>query len=335
MTFSMIVRRCRWDVCLAIVCSLIAFQVSDVALAPVHAQTWPSRTITAVVPFTAGSAADVIGRIVLDQTSKQIGRPIVIENRGGAGGTLGAGVVAKAAPDGHTFLVTGALASGHALFPNRSYDTLRDLAPVIALGQQPLVLVVAPSKGFKTLRDLIVAAKAKVGVLNFSSAGVGSASHFAAERLRIGVEFEAQHIPFRGATEAITEVLAGRVDFAFLPIAAAMPFLTDGALVALAVSASKRAVALPNISTVMEAGWANSAYEFWVGLFLPAKTPHDIVVKIREETEKALQSPSVQGRLAKLGVDPMPMSPDQLDAYFRADVESNLRLVKAASIPTQ
>ena len=175
-------------------------------------------------------------RIVLDQVSKQVGRPIVVENRGGAGGTLGANVVAKAAPDGHTILASGALATAHALFPNLPYDTLRDFAPVIPLGQQPMVLVTAPSKGFKTLGDLIAAAKAKAGVLNFASAGIGSASHFAAERLRISAEFEAQHIPFQGGHGRMTEVLAGEWTSSFLPLAPALPLINDGRLVALAVS---------------------------------------------------------------------------------------------------
>ena len=180
----------------------------------------------------------MIPRVVLDQVSKQVGQTIVVENRGGAGGTLGANVVAKAAPDGHTILASGALATAHSLYPKLPYDTLRDFVPVIPLGQQPMVLVTAPSKGFKTLGDLITAAKAKPGELNFASAGVGSASHFAAERLRISAGFEAQHIPFRGATEGLTEDLAGRVDFFFVPLAPALSLIKDGRLVALAVTAA-------------------------------------------------------------------------------------------------
>lgn len=310
---------------------LIAVAGSSAALA----QTWPTRTVTAIVPFAAGSASDVMTRVALDQVSKQIGRPFVIENRGGAGGTLGNSVVAKAAPDGHTILATGALATAHALYQNLPYATLQDFAPVIPLGLQPMVLVTAPSKGFKTLADLIAAAKARPATLNFASSGVGSTSHFAAERLRLSSGFEAQHIPFRGAAEGLTEVLAGRVDFFFVPVAATLPFIKEGKLLALVVSAPKRATALPHVPTTAESGLPNAAYDFWVGLFLQAKTSRDIVARLHQETEKSLQVPSVHERLAALGVEPMPMSPEQFDKYFRDDIEANLRLAKAANIVAQ
>jgi tripartite-type tricarboxylate transporter receptor subunit TctC len=244
-------------------------------------------------------------------------------------------VVAKAAPDGYTMLASGALATAHGLYPKLPYNTLQDFVPVVSLGQQPLVLVSAPSKGLKTLGDLIAAAKARPGSFNFASAGIGSASHFAAERLRITAGFEAQHIPFRGATEALAETVAGRVDFFFLPIAPALSLIKDGKLDALAISAMKRATALPQVPTTAEAGLQNSAYDFWVGIFLPAQTPRDIVVRLHQETNKALQVPSVQERLAVLGVEPMPMSLEGLDKYFRDDVEANVRLVKAANIVAQ
>ena len=268
MTAHMVDRQGRRSAFLAIACSLIAFSSSDTALA----EAWPTRTITAIVPFGAGSASDVVPRVVLDQVSKQVGQPIVVENRGGAGGTLGANVVAKAAPDGYTILATGALAAAHGLYPTLPYSTLQDFAPVIPLGQQPLVLVTAPSKGFKTLGDLIAAAKAKPGTVNFASAGLGSPTHLAAERLRMSAGFEAQHIPFKGSPEAITEVMAGRADFYLSPVAPVLPLINDGKLVALAVSTSKRATALPQVPTTAEAGVADAAYDFWVGLYLPAKT---------------------------------------------------------------
>ena len=317
---------------------LLATASSLVSLAGVEsglAQAWPTRAITAIVPFGAGSASDVMPRVTLDQVSTQVGRPIVVENRPGAGGSIGANVVAKAAPDGYTMLASGALATAHALYPKLPYNTLLDFVPVVSLGQQPLVLVSAPSKGLKTLDDLIAAAKARPGSFNFASAGIGSASHFAAERLRITAGFEAQHIPFRGATEALAETVAGRVDFFFLPIAPALSLIKDGKLDALAISAMKRATALPQVPTTAEAGLQNSAYDFWVGIFLPAQTPRDIVVRLHQETNKALQVPSVQERLAVLGVEPMPMSLEGLDKYFRDDVEANVRPVKAANIVAQ
>ena len=323
-----IVRYRLWSAVLAS-CTLIAFA------APAVAQTWPTRPITAVVPLAAGSASDVMGRVVLDQVSRQVGQPIVVENRPGAGGTIGANVVAKAPPDGNTILVYGALAISHALYSKLPYSTLDDFAPVVPIGQQPLVLVTAPAKGFKTLADLIAAAKARPGALNYASAGIGSASHFAAERLRVSAGIEAQHVTFRGANEALTEVVGGRVDFIYIPIAPALPLINDGKLVALAISAEKRAAELPDVPTSGEAGLANSAYQFWSGLFVPAKTPRDIIVRLHDETEKALQLAAVLERLAKLGVEPMPMSLDQFEKFFRNDVAANVQLVKAAHIPTQ
>src|SRR5947207_8475614 len=186
--------------------ALIAALLSaPLALGPAAAQDWPSRQINAIVPLGAGSASDIIARVVMEQVGKQLGQNVIVENRPGAGGTIGANMVAKAAPDGYTVLVYGALASAHALYSKLPYDTLIDLVPVAPLGQQPLVVVVSPAKGYKTLADLVAAGKAKPGALNYSTAGVGSASHFGAERLRASAGFEAQHIPFKGAAEAVTE----------------------------------------------------------------------------------------------------------------------------------
>ena len=300
-----------------------------------QAQAWPTRATTAIVPFAAGSASDVISRVVLDQVSKQIAKPIVIENRPGAGGILGANMVAKAAPDGYTMLASGALATTHALYPKLPYDTLHAFVPVMPLGQQPLVLVAAPSKGFRTVNDLVAAAKARPGKLNFASAGVGSGSHLAAERLRISAQFEAQHIPFRGATEGVTEVLAGRVDFFFGPLAPVLALINEGKLVALAVSASTRSPALSQVPTITEAGLPDATYVYWAGLFLPAKTPRDIVVRIHRESIDAVQVSTVRDRLAAIGVEPMMMGLEQFDRYFRDDVETTVRLVKAANIIAQ
>jgi tripartite-type tricarboxylate transporter receptor subunit TctC len=299
------------------------------------AETWPAKTITAVVPFTAGSASDVIARIALNQVSKQVGWPIVIENRGGAGGTIGANVVAQAAADGYTVLASGALPAAHGLYPALPYSTLRDFTPVIPLGQQPLVLVTAPSKGFKTLGDLIALAREKPGALNFASAGLGSPTHIAAERFRISAGFQAQHIAFRGSPEALTDVLAGRADFYLSPVSPVLSLINEGKLVPLAVSTSKRATALPQVPTMAEAGLTDAAYDYWVGLYLPANTPHDVVSKLHDETQIALRTSSVQEQLSKLGVQPMPMSLAEFEKYFRNDVEANVKVVKAAKIKVQ
>ena len=315
--------------------ALLAFTFLSFVIGAAFAQTWPTRTITAIVPLNAGSASDVVGRIVLDQVSKQVGQPIVVENRAGAGGTIGADIVAKAMPDGYTILTYGALATAHALYTSLPYDTFRDFVPVVSLGQQPLVLVTAPSKEFKSLGGLVATAKAKPGVLNYSSVGVGSASHFAAERLRMSAGFEVQPIAFRGAAEALTELLAGRVDFTFMPITPALALVNEDKLNALAVGSTGRAVALPQVPTTREAGLVGAEYPFWTGLFVPAKTPPEVIERLRRETETALQNPAVRERLAKLGVEPMPMTPEQFEKFFKADVDAAVKLVKDAKIPTQ
>ena len=283
-------------------------------------------------PIRSGQRERRISRVVLDQVSKQIGRPIVVENRGGAGGTLGTNMVAKAAPDGYTILATGALATAHSLYPNLPYDTLRDFVPVIPLGQQPLVLVTSPSRGFNTLGDLIAAAKSQTGALNFASSGIGSASHFAAERLRVSADFEAQHIPFRGATEGLTEVLAGRVDFFFVPLAPALALINDGRLLALAVSTLQTGRCPAASADNDGSRICRFAYDFWVGLFLPAKTPHDIVVRLHNETATALQMPHRTRSAGKLGVEPMPMSPQQFRRLFQGRPQATAGLVKIAKI---
>lgn len=299
-----------------------------------QAQGWPARTITAVVPLSAGNAIDVVARAVLEQVSRQLGQPIVVENRVGAGGTVGANAVAKAAPDGYTIMVhSSSFSAANAVYASLPYDSFNDFAPVITLGNQPSVLVTAPAKGFKTLADLVAAAKARPGELNYATAGVGSASHLAAERFRLAADFKAQHVPFRGPNEALTDVVAGRVDFYFLPLAPALPMLQEGKLIALAVSTPSRSAALPEVPTTTEAGLKNSTYLFWTALFVPAKTPRAIVERLHEETRKALETPVVKERLARLAVEPFPMSIAQFETFFRDDLTATQKLVQDAGIP--
>ncbi len=331
---------CRRLRCAVSGASLVALAALGLAAcASASAQTnppWPARNVSVIVPLGAGSASDVIARVVMEHVGKQLGHTFIVENRPGAGGTIGANAVAKSPPDGYTILAYGAMASAHALYSKLPYDTLNDFVPVISLGQQPLVIVTSPAKGYKTLADLIAAGKAKPGALNYTTAGVGSASHFGAERLRASAGFEAQHIPFKGAGEAVTEVVAGRADFSVQLFTTTLPLLRDGKLVALAVSAPRRTSILPEVPSTIEAGLPpNSVYPFYSALYLPAKTPREIVEKLHRETAKALEAPEVRGRLVTLGVEPMAMSIEQFDAFFREDVAANTALVKAAHIPQQ
>jgi tripartite-type tricarboxylate transporter receptor subunit TctC len=312
----------------AVVLTLTAFEA--------EAQTWPAKPLKAVVPFAAGSLIDIVPRLVFEQLSTQIGQGIVVENRPGAGGTIGASVVAKAVPDGYTVLVTS---SAHtiapALYPNLSYLPARDFAAVTPLGIAPFVLVVNPDRGFSTVRDLVTAAKAKRGAFNFSSPGVGSASHLSAELFRLSAGVQAVHVPFKGGVEAMTEVIAGRIDFFFMAMGAALPHIRDGKLTALAVNSAKRTAALPEVPTLQEAGFNNAENPTWFGLFLPAGTPREIIDKLHHETLEALQEPKVREKLATLGVDPMVMTSQEFDAYVDKQVAADAALVKAIGLRTQ
>jgi tripartite-type tricarboxylate transporter receptor subunit TctC len=297
------------------------------------AQTWPAKPLRVIVPVGAGSTTDIIPRVVFEQLAPQLGQPIVVENRTGAGGTIGTAFVAKADPDGYTILAHG---SAHTIAPslysNLSYDPARDFAAVVPLGISPSVLVVSPAKGFKTVGDLVAAAKARPGALNYSSVGIGTATHLSAERFRSSAGVEAVHIPFKGGAEAMFEVMAGRVDFFFGPVGLVLPHLREGKLTALVVNGNKRSAALPDVPTTLEAGFTDAEYPIWFGLFLPAKTPREIVDKLHRETLKALQTPKLREKLAALGLDPMVMTPKEFDAHVQKEIALNAALVKAIGI---
>jgi tripartite-type tricarboxylate transporter receptor subunit TctC len=295
------------------------------------AQQWPTRPIRVISPFAAGSASDTTGRVVLDQVSQNIGQPMVIEVRAGAGGTIGFAQVAKADPDGYT-LVTSSSSMGTETVLHRTlpYDPVRDFVPVALFGVQPNVLVTSTQSGFKTLADLVAAAKAKPGTLTFASAGIGSSSHMAAERFRLAANIDVRHVPFRET--GITEVMAGRIDFYFLPVAAAASALGSGKLVVLTVSSPTRMPLLPDAPSVVEAGYPDAQFRFWVGLSAPAKTPRPIVDKLHDATEKALALPALREKLAKLGVTPEPMSVEEFGKFFRDDLAATVQLARDANI---
>jgi tripartite-type tricarboxylate transporter receptor subunit TctC len=297
------------------------------------ADTYPSKPIRVVIPFGAGSATDVIPRIVFDQLARQLGQAIVVENRGGAGGTIGSTVVAKADPDGYTLLVNS---SAHtitpAIYSNLPYDVANDFVAVGAIGSVPNVLIIAPTKGLKTVKAFVDTAKAKPGSFNFASVGVGSAVHLSAERFRIAAGYEAVHIPFKGGAEALTEVIAGRVDYYFCPIATALPHIRDGRLLGLAVSSPQRASALPDVPTTLESGFPDSDYTFWIGMFAPARTPKEIVDRLNAEMAKAVADPAVREKLATLGVEAMPTSPAQFDAHVKGEIVRYATFAKAAGL---
>jgi len=297
------------------------------------APDWPIRPVLTISPFTAGSANDVVARLVLDQVGQQVGQALVVENRSGGGGIVGVASVVRAEPDGYTLLLSSASMSSavvlHSVLP---YDALRDLVPIAMMGVQPSVLVAAPGKGFKTVAELVGAAKAKPGQLNFASAGIGSASHIAGERFRLAAGLQVQHIPYRGPVEALTDLMTGRIDFYFLPIAAALPLIKQGKVVALAVSTPARTQSLPYVPTIAEAGYPDAEYLFWGGISAPVKTPRAIIEKLNHEVNKALEVPAVEEKLQNLGVQPKPMTPDQFAKFFADDVATTVKLGKDANI---
>jgi tripartite-type tricarboxylate transporter receptor subunit TctC len=296
---------------------------------PAAAQTWPQRTIHAISPISAGSAADTITRTVLEQVSSQLGTPIVVENRPGGDGTIGSAAVARAEPDGYTILSHSAaqtvIASTHS---GLSYDAYRDFARVAPIAKIPSVLVIGASKGVKTVAELI--ALSRRTQVNFASPG--AFTHLNTERFLRGAGFEAQRIPFKGAPEALNEVIAGRVDFYFAPLFVALPLIRASTVVALAVTGSRRAPLVPSVPTFAEVGFATADDNFWIGLFVPVRTPREIIDRLYRETSTALKSNRVVDPLAKFGAEPMFATPEQFDEMVKNQIAENAVLIKAAGI---
>ena len=296
---------------------------------------WPNRPIKVIVPLGPGSAADGSGRAVMEFLSRQLGQPIVVENRAGAGGTVGSAMVAHAKPDGYTLLVhsnSHTVSASTYTVSQLGFDPARDLVGVAPLALTPLVFVTATSKGVQNMLGLVEYAKARPGAINYASAGIGSATHLGAERLRVAGGFTGTHIPLKSTAEALTEVLSGRADYFLSPIGLSSPHIKAGKLVALAVSSSKRSNAIPDVPTTAEAGLANAGYETWMGLYAPAKTPREIVDRLNSEVARVLRSPDLQARFDALVMSPFIMTPDDFAAYLKKDFELNAQLVRQAGL---
>jgi tripartite-type tricarboxylate transporter receptor subunit TctC len=309
--------------------------VAALAATPSSAQNYPNHPIRFISPFPPGSGIDIIARALADKLTPPLGQPVIVENRPGAGGTIGAALVAKAAPDGYTVLITSsAHAANPALYASLVYDTEKDFAAVAPLAVLPNVLIVAPNndKGIKSVADLVTYAKANPGKLNYASAGAGSSTHMSDEKFRVAAGFEAVHIPFKGTPEAMTEIIAGRVDFMFTPIVSGMNLIQGGQLNCIAIGGPKRSPQLPNVPTTAEAGVPNADFIFWSAMFVPAKTPKDIVSRLYQETQKALQSPDLQARLASLGAEPMFATSEAFEVQVRQEIAANADLIKKAGI---
>jgi tripartite-type tricarboxylate transporter receptor subunit TctC len=301
------------------------------AAAPANAQKYPDHPIRVISPYPAGSASDTVTRVVLDQVSQLIGQPMIVELKLGAGGSVGFTAAARSDPDGYTLVAsTSSMATESVLHKHLNYDTVKDFVPVVLLGTSPNILVASKQSGFKTVADLVAAAKAKPGTLTFASAGIGSSSHMAAERFRLAAKIDVRHVPFREG--GLLEVMAGRIDFYFIPLAAAASALKSDKLTILAVSAPKRVPRLPDVPSVTEAGYPGAVFRFWNGFSAPAKTPPAIVKKLHDVTEEALKNPSVQEKLAKLGVEPAQISTAEFAKFFKEDMDATIQLAKDANI---
>lgn len=295
-------------------------------------QAYPARPVKVVIPYGPGTGVDVVARIVTDNLAKQLGQPFVAENRLGAAGTVAANYVATSPGDGYTLLVdSSAHTSVPATMSGLPFDTARDFSGVTTLIENPLVLVASAASGYRTLRDLVAAGKAKPGALTYGSGGVGTSTHISAEKFRNAAGFEALHIPFKSTTEAITELMGGRMDFTYTALTSALAGIRDGRLVPLAMS-SRRSAVLPNVPTIEEAGFANAGYSSWIGMMVSSKTPREIVAKLHQATLKAMASPEIQERLAKIGAEPVTMTPEEFDALRRRELVENERLMRAVGI---
>jgi len=289
--------------------------------------------IKAIIPFGAGSATDVVPRLVLDRLASELGQSIVVENRAGAGGTLGTAMVVKADPDGYTILAhSSALTIAPAIFPNLTFDASRDLASVLMIGSSANVMIVPVSRPWKTVQDFIAEAKAKPGSISFGSVGIGSAVHISAEKFRLAAGIEATHVPYRGGSEVIADILGGRVDFYFCPLALALPLIHASQVRALLVSTPERAADLPDVPTPREVGLKNAESEIWFGVFMPGKTPRSIIEKFHAAGIKVLNDPAMQDSLKKLGVEARPMTPKQMDDLVMRETAANMEVIKAAGI---
>jgi tripartite-type tricarboxylate transporter receptor subunit TctC len=310
------------------------------ALAPAvlaqSAASYPAKSIKIIVPFTPGSATDVMARIVGERLNNAWGQPVVVDNRPGAGGTIGIRETARADADGYTLaVVSSGHAVNHVLYKDLGYDTLKDLSAVAMLGSLPSVLIVPPTLPVNSVKELVAMLKASPGKYNYATAGVGSGAHVSTEKFNVAAGVKAVHVPLKGTPPILAETMAGRVEYAMVPAVSGMGPVRDGKVKPLAVSTGKRVAALPNVPTLGEAGFPDGESTFWLALLAPAKTPSEIVAKVNAEVLRALQSTEVKERLAKLGTEPMAMTPSESDAFIRREYQELGNVMRAAGLTPQ
>lgn len=299
------------------------------------AQTWPAKPIRFIVSNAPGGAPDTMSRLFAERLSPSLGQAIVVENRPAAGGIVAASAVAKSAPDGYTFLTGGTAALAPAVVPNLPYDPIADFAGVAPLANVFAVVITGPSHSFKTLQEMVAYGRANPGKLTFGSAGVGSPTHLSGELLRFAGRFDALHVAQKGAVAAVTEVMAGRLDYYTPPLVAVLPLIRSGKVTALAVPSAKRLALLPEVPTTAEAGVADASFESGVGLWAPKATPRDIVQRLNAEVLRIAGTPTMKDMLLAQGAEPWPLTPEEFDNYTKSDSARQQELVKAAGIKAE
>jgi len=300
-------------------------------------RAYPARPVRIVVPFTPGSATDIIARIVGPKLAERWGRPVVIDNRPSAGGIVACTTVAEATPDGHTLMVTGSnFAGSAALYAGKlPYDAVRDFTGITQFATTPLVLVVAPSLGVKSVKEFLALAREKKGQLNFASTGLGSGPHYGAELFKLAAGIGAVHVPYRGSPESLTDLMAGRVHFILSPVLAAAPLVKGGRLLALGVTTTYRAQALPNVPTIAEAGLPGFEYQGWYGMLAPGKTPRKIVNLLSAEVGGILDLPETRERIANQGAMARRSAPEAFDKVVRYGIVTRTKVWKAAGVKVE
>jgi tripartite-type tricarboxylate transporter receptor subunit TctC len=314
--------------------SVVAVATAAAFAAPAAAQKYPERPIRLIVPFAAGGTSDLMGRVVGAKLGEALGQTVVVDNRGGAGGTIGAALTAQAVADGHTLLVPHVgLAINETLYAQRQYSAVRDLAPISKLGLTPNAVVVNNALPVKSVQDLIALARKQPGKLNYGSAGVGSAAHLAMALLEHAAKITFNHVPYKGGGPALIAAVAGQVDFSIPAYPTAVPHLKAGRLRILAVTGLKREPTVPDVPTVSESGLPGYEFVIWFGMFAPAATPKFIITRLNQEIVKALATPDMRDKLAQTGVDAESSTPEQMGQLLRSDVAKWAKIIKAANIP--
>ena len=312
---------------------LLACLLAFASCATQAQEAWPAKPVRFILPFPPGGGTDILGRLIAERLAANLGQPVLIENRGGAGGNIGAEAAAKSAPDGYTIvLVAPSLAISPSLYSKLNYDPLRDFAPVSLVATVPNVMVTQPSIAAQSLREFIALAKAKPGAMNFGSGGSGTSNHLAGELFNIVAGVTLVHVPYKGVNLAMQDVLTGRIELVVIGIPAAAPHLKAGKLRALALIAPRRSAALPEVPTVAEAGLPDFEVTTWYGVLAPAATPRAIIARLNAELVKIMDSPEMQERLANLATEPKTSTPEEFSVYIKQEIAKWGEVVRKAGL---